>query len=209
MDWEAVVVIVTVFGAVFGFGIYLSRKSLRSIRTNYAALSEKFGLELTQPDAKGFGLFQAPPYLFGEWEGRKASVQTVMAGLKDSRQAETAVHLETALREDCILVLRSKRGLNRLERIEFKKLVRVKGPGEEFDRRISIATNRPDWVSEKVTAAMCEKLLAELGETSGTILLVKGRLSYRETGSLSGAATLKRIEKMMNLLQWFADEMEG
>ncbi len=209
MEWEVVLVVVAVFAAVVGFGFFLSRRSWRSIRANYGKLAEEYGLEITQPEAKGFGLFQASPYLFGEWKGRKMSIQTVASGLKDSRQAETAVHLETGLREDCVLVIRSKRGLNRLERAEFKKLVRIKGPNEEFDKRLTIASNRPDWISERVSSAMCERILEDLGGTSGTLLLVKGRLTYRETGLLSGASALKRIGRMAGMLLWFAETMEG
>lgn len=209
METEVVVGALALFLGICGVGFVLSRRSWRSIRSNYAGLAEEYGLDLTQPEAKGFGLFQASPYLFGEWHGRKMSVQTVTAGLKDSRQAETAVHLETGLRDDCVLLVRSKRGLNRIERSEFKKLVRVKGPDETFDKRIAIASNRPEWASERITAAMCERLLAELGETAGTILLVKGRLTYRETGLLSGRRSLERIRRMIALLEWFAGELEG
>lgn len=209
MEFEVIVGVIALFLAVGGLGFFLSRRSWQSIRKNYALLAERHGLDLTQPEAKGFGLFQASPYLFGEWNGRKTSVQTVTAGLKDSRQAETAVHLETHLREDCVLIIRSKRGINRLERAEFKKLVRIKGPSESFDKRLSITSNRPEWVSEKITAAMCGRLLEDLAATTGTVLLVKGRLTYRETGLLSGARSLERIEKMMLLLLWLAESMEA
>jgi len=209
MEWEVILPVVVFFGVVVGLGFYLSRKSWRSIRSNYEKLAGTYGLELTQPAAKGFGLFQASPHLFGNWKGRKMSIQTVSAGLKDSRQAETAVHLETGLREDCVLVIRSKRGLNRLERVEFKKLVRIKGPTEEFDRRLSISSNRPDWVSERISASMCERILKDLGDTSGSGVLVKGRLTYRETGLISGTAALERIGRMAGMLLWFAEVMEG
>lgn len=209
MGIEEILLILALLGAVVGLGFYLSKRSWRSIRANYQELSALYGLEMTLPEAKGFGLFQASPHLFGEWNGRKMSVQTVMAGLKDSRQSETAVHLETRLREDCVLVIRSKKGLNRLDRIEFKKLIRIKGPSPEFDKRISIDSNRPEWVSEKVTAPMCKRILEQLGETAGTLLLVKGRLTYRETGLLSGNSARARIEKMVDLMLWFAEEMEG
>lgn len=194
--------------SVFALGFFLSRRSWKSIRSNYRALADRYGLDLTQPEAKGFGLFQASPYLFGVWEGRKTSVQTVTAGLKDSRQAETAIHLETDLRPDCILMIRSKRGLNRIERSEFKNLSRVGGPGDEFDKRILIASNRPDWTSERITAPMCERIMEDLGSTAGTILLVKGRLTYRETGLLAGTRSLERIERMLALLKWLADSLE-
>ena len=208
MEWEIVFGALALAAGIFVLGFFLSHRSWRSIRTNYRTLADKHGLDLTQPEAKGFGLFQASPYLFGVWEGRKTSVQTVTAGLKDSRQAETAIHLETDLRPDCILMIRSKRGLNRIERSEFKNLSRVGGPGDEFDKRISIASNRPDWISERITAPMCARILNDLGSTAGTILLVKGRLTYRETGLLSGARALDRIERMMVLLKWLADSLE-
>jgi len=208
MEIEIVVWTVLLFAAIIGVGLYVSRRSWHSIRANYEILAGKYGLEITQPEAKGFGLFQASPHLYGEWEGRKISVQTVTGGFKDSRHADTAVHLETGLRQDCVLTIRSKRGLNRLERSEFKKLTRVKGPSEDFDKRISIATNRPDWISEKITASMCERILADLGSTNGTILLVKGRFTYRELGLLNGVKTLARIEKMIAHLKWLTDILE-
>ncbi len=208
MEWEIVIGALALAFGVFVFGFFLSRRSWRSICANYQALADRYGLDLTQPAAKGFGLFQASPYLFGVWEGRKTSVQTVTAGLKDSRQAETAIHMETALRADCILMIRSKRGLNRMERSEFKNLSPVGGPGVEFDKRISIASNRPDWTSGRITAPMCERILDDLGKTAGTILLVKGRLTYRETGLLAGNRSLERIERMLVLLKWLADSLE-
>lgn len=208
MEWEVVIGALALALSVFALGLVLSRRSWRSIRSNYRALAERYGLDLTQPQAKGFGLFQASPYLFGVWDGRKTSVQTVTAGLRDSRQAETAIHLETHLRPDCILMIRSKRGLNRIERSEFRNLSRVGGPGGEFDKRISIASNRPDWVAERITAPMCRRILEDLGPTAGTILLVKGRLTYRETGLLAGARALDRIERMMVLLKWLAESLE-
>ncbi|MEM0964637.1 MAG: hypothetical protein AAGJ81_00615 [Verrucomicrobiota bacterium] len=208
MEWEVVAWVILLFLVIIGLGFMVTRRSSNSIRANFESLSHDYGLEITLPEAKGFGLFQASPSVFGEWEGRKMSVQTMTAGLKDSRQAETAVHLETALREDCRLVIRSKRGLNRLERSEFKKLIRVKGPSEDFDKRISIMTNRPEWVSERITAKMCERILAELGSTHGTVLLVKSTLTYRELGLLTGRGTVERIEMMIALLKWLADTLE-
>ncbi|MGE9290281.1 MAG: hypothetical protein ACQKBT_04775 [Puniceicoccales bacterium] len=205
---EIVVWVVLLIAAVLLIGFFLNRGSWRSIRENYGSLSEKYGLELSQPEPKGFGLFQASPSLYGKWEGREMSVQTVAAGLKDSRHSETAVHLQTALRGDCILLIRSKKGLNRLERSEFKKLIKVNGPSDEFNKRIGITSNRPDWVSEKITASMCERILSDLGSTTGTILLVKGRMSYRELGVLSGAGTLERVNRMIALLKWLTDSLE-
>jgi len=208
MEVEVVVWVVLVILAVLVVGFFLNRGAWRSIRANYQFFSGKYGLVLTEPQAKGFGLFRASPSLHGHWEGREMSLQTVSAGLKDSRHAETAVHLQTALREDCILLIRSKKGLNRLERSEFKKLTKVAGPTEAFNKRISLTTNRPEWVSQKITAPMCETLLEGLGSTSGTILLIKGRLTYRELGLLSGKATQARIDRMIGQLRWLADSLE-
>lgn len=209
MDFEVVAWVVLLVATVLVVGFVLNRESWRSIRRNYEFFANKYGLELSQPEARGFGLFKASPSLFGKWEDREMSVQTISAGLKDSRHSETAVHLETGLRDDCILLIRSKKGLNRLERSEFKKLVKVAGPTPEFDKRISIQTNRPEWVSEKISASMCETLLEGLGSTTGTILLVKGRLTYRELGILSGKGTRERIDRMINQLRWLADSLEG
>ncbi|MBC2600605.1 hypothetical protein [Puniceicoccus vermicola] len=208
MELEIVVWVVLLVLAVILIGFFLNRGSWRSIQKNFEFLAENYDLEVTQPEAKGFGLFKASPSVYGKWDEREMSVQTMSAGLKDSRHSETAVHLQTALREDCILLIRSKKGMNRLERSEFKKLIKVNGPTKEFNKRITITTNRPDWISEKITSSMCERILKDLGSTTGTILLVKGRMSYRELGLLSGAGTLARVDRMIEHLRWLTESLE-
>ncbi len=208
MELEIVALVFVLAIAVFLIGFYLNRGSWQSIRKNYEYLAERYDLEITQPEPKGFGIFQASPSLYGEWDGREMSVQTMSAGLKDSRHSETAIHLATGIREDCLLIIRSKKGLNRLERSEFKKLVKVSGPTEEFNKRIAITTNRPEWISQKITPSMCIRLLQKFGNTGGTILLTKGRLTYRELGLLSGSQTLARIEQMITELKWLAESLE-
>ena len=208
MEFEVILWVVLLVAAVAVVGFFLNRESWRSIHKNYKLFSERYGLELTRPEAKGFGLFHASPSLHGIYQDREMSIQTISAGIKDSRHSETAVHLQTALREDCILLIRSKRGLNRLERSEFKKLVKVSGPSESFNKRLSIMTNRPEWVSEKITATMCDALLEGLGSTTGTMLLVKGRMTYRELGLLSGKKSQARMDQMIEQLLWLATSLE-
>tara|TARA_R100000027_G_scaffold54802_3_gene43893 strand:- start:5558 stop:6235 length:678 start_codon:yes stop_codon:yes gene_type:complete len=205
---QEIALVVGLLVAVGLLGFYLNRQSWKSILKNYEALGNKYGLDLTQPEAKMLGLFRASPYLHGHWNRRETSVQTLGSGMKNTRQSGTAIFMETALREDCVMLIRSKKGLNRLERNEFKNLTKVNGPTEAFNKRVLIATNRPEWVSEKITSSMCERILEDLGSTSGTINLIKGRLGYQELGILSGAAAYERMDRMMTHLNWLANSLE-
>lgn len=208
MDYFSLLLAFCLLAMVLGFGFYLNLHSHRSIHKNYEWIANEFGLHFQPSESKGFGLFRSPPYVSGVWDGREISVQTVTTGLSNSRQAETAINLQTGLDRSVLLHFQSKRGLNRLEKSEFKNLQQVRGLNQAYDQKIRLLTNDKDWFSRTCDSQFLEKLMEALGQTSGTILLVKGSLTYRETGLLAGTKSLARIHKMTLFLGSMADMLE-
>ena len=209
MDVLSILLAFVLLATVLGFGFYLNLHSHRSIKKNYQWLADEFGLHFHSSESKGFGLFRSPPYVSGLWDGREISIQTVTTGLSNSRQAETAINLQTGVNPSVLLHLQSRKGLNRLERSEFKGLQQVSGPTPEYDQKIRLMTNHPEWFGRIFDMDFLNKLRVHLGGTSGTILLVKGSLTYRETGLLAGAKSVERIHGMTIFLGTMADWLEN
>lgn len=193
---------------VAGVALGLNAHSHRSLRRNIDHLAARFGLEEVGGPAGRIGLWPRPPALHGTWQGRELALEPVATGWKGTRQSVTALHLETAVRKDALVRLQSRRGLNRLERSGLGKLTRVAGHKPEFDQRISVATNLPAWFVLRFPAATADRVLEELGPTSGSITLAEGRLSYHELGLPAGKNAPARLERLTLLLAHLATTLE-
>ncbi len=194
---------------VAGVALGLNAHSHRSLRRNVERLAGRFGLEEVSGPQPRIGLWPRPPALHGTWEGRELALEPVATGWKGTRQSVTALHMETSLRKDAIVRLRSRRGLNRLERSDLGKLTRVAGHKPEFDQRISVATNLPAWFVLRFPASTADRVLDELGTTAGSITLAQGRLSYHELGLPAGKNTAARLERVTLLLAHLATTLES
>ena len=186
----------------------LLRNASCRIAAQYAALGERFGLELGEPPPRLLGFVRPEPYLHGICDGRELSVSAQGKGLQNTRQIETVVKLRVA--DGGLRFQMTASGLlGRLRQRDSGGQEAWKSGDAAFDAAVDVRTNRPEAMAAVLDDALRQTLRDLLEGPRGSLYLGNDTLVFAEFGLIADAARRERYERVIGALYALASAVEA
>jgi hypothetical protein len=200
-------VVVMALGLAFLFWIML-RNASRNIAVQYVILSERFGLELTQPPAQLVGFNRPEPFVHGEYRSRELSISVPGKGLQNTRQIETT--LKVAVDAPSFSFQMTGSGLlGRMRQRNSGTRTRWSSGDSAFDQAVDTRTNNDARLVRVLGPQQQAKVLEFLSASKGSIVCRDGMLIFAKLGLLSKEANRELFEAVAEFFCDWAERIEA
>lgn len=204
---QVLFVIVLVVGMAFFFWSLL-RKTSQQISAQFAQLAQRFGLELTQPNAQLAGFNRPEPFVHGDYRGREISISVPGKGLQNTRQIETT--LKVGVSDKALSFQMTGSGLlGRMRQRDSGTRQRWSSGQPEFDQAIDVRTNNDTRLLRLLTEAELSRVQQLLLSSKGSLSCREGILVFSKLGLISNEAERIRFETATELLCDWAEWIEA
>lgn len=207
MILEVLLVIVMVIGIAFLFWTMLRNASLK-IQAQFVALSERFGLELTQPPAQLAGFNRPEPFVHGDYRGREMSISVPGKGLQNTRQIETTLKVAVDAKSFHFQITGSGL-LGRMRQRDTGKSARWKAGSADFDQALDVRTNNELRLSRVLGPDQQAKVLEFIKASKGTMVCGEGVLVFHKIGLITEVSERERFEAITEFLCDWAEQIEA
>ena len=200
-------ILILVLGVATLFWMIL-KNSTEKIAAQYAALGEKFGLELNVPKPSMGGFVRPEPSLYGRHQGREVSVSVPGKGLQNTRQIETVLKLE--LKERTLAAQLTGSGLlGGFRQRDGRGMDRWKSGNEAFDAAVDARSNHTHLLDRALGPDLQQTLAEILKKGKGSLYIGGGVIAYAELGLIADDAVRERFESVLECLQQLAEVIES
>lgn len=207
MILEVLLVIVMVIGLGFLFWTMLRNASLK-IHTQFVTLSERFGLELTQPPAQLAGFNRPEPFVHGDYRGREMSISVPGKGLQNTRQIETTLKVAVDAKSFHFQITGSGL-LGRMRQRDTGKSARWTAGSADFDQALDVRTNNDVRLTRVLGPEQQAKVLEFIKASKGTMVCREGVLVFHKIGLITEVAERERFEALAEFFCDWAEQIEA
>lgn len=206
MIWQIVPVLLLVaFIAVLYW--WLLKRSAGQIRCQYESLAERFGLDLTTPEAAIGGFVRPEPFVYGRYLGREVSISAPGKGLQNTRQTETVLKITLADSGFRLQIL--KNGLlGRIGQRDSGEKKRWLSGDAGFDALFDVRTNNSERMAVLFTPEVRQALLGLLEGSGASLYAGGGVIALVRPGLVADEDGRVFFEKAVELLCLLAEQIE-
>lgn len=197
-----VLLIATGIAAIL-YNMRLSKQVIRQFET----LGERFGLEITVPQASLGGLYQRNPTLYGKHADREMSIYPRGYGMDNTRQTDVALRIETRAPKEFALTFAKRNAIAKLG--QMRRLEVCETGDAAFDKAFSLRSNNPGAASALFGAEMRERICGVWKADSGFLSLHDRILAYEEMGLPRSEAQSNHLEEVAKLCLELADALDA
>ena len=207
MFWQLMLGLLLV-AFVTGLYWWLLRRSAGQIRRQYDGLAERYGLELTAPDAAMGGFVRPEPFVHGRYRGREISISAPGKGLQNTRQTETV--LKVAMSGGGLRVQIAGSGLlGRMGQRDSGEKKRWLSGDAAFDGALDVRTNDGVRLAMLLAPEVRQALLGLLEGSGASLYAAGGGLALARPGLLADEAGRAFFEDAVEVLCNLAELLEG
>ena len=206
MHWILLAAVGGAFIIVCIAAVVTHLRNFRKLETQMRILGEKFGLELTVPEATMLGMYRRNPTLYGRYRGREMSIYPKGYGLDNTRQTDMAIRVATRAATSARFTLAKQKALAKLGQVG--RLKYSPTGDADFDRLFSIRSNNPEAIAELFGRERRRTFEKEWAEGNGFLELKDGTLTYLEFGLAYDEQKRLIIEHMAERCCDLAEELD-
>ena len=206
MQWILLAVVVGAFVIVCVAAVITHLRNFRKLEAQMRVLGEKFGLELTVPEATVLGLYRRNPTLYGRYRGREISIAPKGYGLDNTRQTDMAIKVATRAPSGLRFTMAKQKALAKLGQVG--RLKYTPTGDTEFDRLFSIRSSDPEALTAFFGRERQRVFEKDWAAGNGFLELKGSALTYLEFGLPYDDQKRVVIEHMTERVCDLAEELD-